>query len=516
MTRFFPLIFLIVFTSCLLSEYGFAQSPGTDTSGSRTTGSENHSSERPNIIFLLADDQCTYSLGCYGNQDVRTPHLDQLASDGVLFDRHYNTTAICMASRSNVLTGMYEYKTGCNFTHGDMHPQVWAKSYPILLREAGYLTAFAGKLGLEVEGKGLCQDDFDFWGGSPGQTSYKTAKNKSMRKYAAEYPHSTLSYAAFSQDVIRAAAKQNKPFCLSISFKAPHLPADPDPQFDKVYAGKKFTKPENFGREFSEHLAPQSKTGRQYARFTQWKYDTDYDGVMAKYHQLVHGIDVAVGMIRDQLNVQGLTKKTVVIYTSDNGYLCGSHGYGSKVLPMEESSRVPLMIYDPRSSCSGKQIRCQRLTGNIDFAPTILELAGLKIPSNMDGKSLLGLLQSPEQGGHDQMSFINVYGALPTQSLTCLTRQFKYTYWWYGDEKMHPTEELFDIQNDPLELNNLANHQKSGAVLEQMRSRYDQELKKWKQQAVAYNDYQRYGLLFDRNVALSEKNIKKKRRKKKT
>ena len=170
MTRFFPLIFLIVFTSCLLSEYGFAQSPGTDTSGSGTTGSENHSSERPNIIFLLADDQCTYSLGCYGNQDVRTPHLDQLASDGVLFDRHYNTTAICMASRSNVLTGMYEYKTGCNFTHGDMHPQVWAKSYPILLREAGYLTAFAGKLGLEVEGKGLCQDDFDFWGGSPGQT----------------------------------------------------------------------------------------------------------------------------------------------------------------------------------------------------------------------------------------------------------------------------------------------------------------------------------------------------------
>ena len=200
----------------------------------------------PNIIFLFADDQCTYSLGCYGNKDVRTPNMDQLARDGVVFDNHYNTTAICMASRANVFTGMYEYKTGCNFSHGDMHADVWAKSYPVLLRDTGYLTAFAGKFGIVVTGKGLCEDDFDFWGGGPGQTNYATAKNKSMQKYAAKYPHSTLSYGAFGQDVIRKAVKQKKPFCLSISFKAPHKPATPDPRFNDVYAGKTFTKPENF------------------------------------------------------------------------------------------------------------------------------------------------------------------------------------------------------------------------------------------------------------------------------
>ncbi|PAY19019.1 acetylglucosamine-6-sulfatase [Rhodopirellula sp. SM50] len=467
-------------------------------------------SSRPNIVFLFADDQNTYSVGCYGNSDVQTPQMDQLARDGMVFDNHYNTTAICMASRSNVFTGMYEYKTGCNFSHGNMRPEVWAKSYPVLLRQAGYLTAFAGKFGIEVEGKGLCEDDFDVWGGGPGQTHYDTAKNKSMAKYAKRYPHSTLSYGAFGQDFIRTAAKQDKPFCLSISFKAPHKPATPDPRFDPVYEGKTFTKPANFGREFAEHLSPQSKAGRQYPRFTQWNYDTDYDGEMRKYHQQVYGIDVALGMIRDELKAQGVADNTVVIYTSDNGYICGAHGYGSKVLPMEESSRVPLMIYDPRSPLNGKQIRCDRLTGNIDFAPTMLELAGLAIPDNMDGKSLLGLLQNPNEGGHEQMAFINVYGPLATHSLTCLTRQHKYTYWWFGNDQMDPVEELFDTENDPLELVNQADRPEHAAALEQMRKRYDQELAKWKQQAVDYNDYQRYGTLFDRHVPLNEKAIRKK------
>ena len=477
-------------------------------SGSTALGAD----ARPNIVFLFADDQCTYSVGCYGNADVKTPNMDQLAQDGVVFDKHYNTTAICMASRASVFTGMYEYKTGCNFSHGDMHADVWARSYPVLLREAGYLTAFAGKFGIVVDGKGLCEDDFHFWGGGPGQTNYATAKNKSMQKYAEDYPHSTLSYGAFGQDVIRESVNAKKPFCLSISFKAPHKPASPDPKFDDVYAGKTFTKPANFGREFGEHLSPQSKQGRQYPRFIDWNYDSDYDGEMAKYHQQIYGIDVAVGMIRDELKAQGVADSTVVIYTSDNGYICGSHGYGSKVLPMEESSRVPLMIYDPRSPLNGQRIRCDRLTGNIDFAPTILELAGLPIPSHMDGKSLLGLLQEPDRGGHEQMSFINVFGPLPTHSLSCITRRHKYTYWWYGDDRMEPVEELFDLQSDPLELTNLADRADSAQALQSMRSRYDQELAKWKNQAVDYNDYQRFGVLFDRHIPHSEKDLGKPKR----
>ena len=461
--------------------------------------------KRPNIIFLLADDQCTYSVGCYGNKDVKTPQMDRLGNEGVIFENHYNTTAICMASRANIMTGKYEYKTGCNFMHGDMKPDVWKESYPVLLRKSGYLTAFAGKFGFKVKGKGLCEDAFDQWGGGPGQTNYKTEKNKSMAKYADKYPHSTLSYGAFGQDVIKKAVKEDKPFCLSISFKAPHRPVTPDPEFDDVYAGKKFKKPGNYGREHSEHLSEQSKKGRQYTRFSEWKYDTDYDNVMAKYNQLVYAIDVSIGMIRDELDKQGIADNTVIIYTSDNGYICGSHGYGSKVLPMEESSRVPLMIFDPRSKTAGKKPRSEALTGNIDFAPTIMELAGVSSPAGMDGKSLVPLIGSPAKQIREHMAFINVYGSKPTQSLTALTKDFKYTYWWYGGEGMTPVEELFDTANDPLELKNLASDPEYKVDLEKMRINYDKELTFWKKQAVDYNNYQKYSALFDRSIPWSKK-----------
>ena len=155
--------------------------------------------KKPNIIYLMSDDQSSYTMGCYGNPDVKTPNLDRLASDGMAFDNHYDTTAICMASRANVMTGMYEYKTGCNFEHGHLLTDIWKKSYPVMLREAGYLTAFAGKLGFDLCDKPggraleLPAGDFDKWGGSAGQTSYVTKENKSMAAYAKEYPHSTLS-----------------------------------------------------------------------------------------------------------------------------------------------------------------------------------------------------------------------------------------------------------------------------------------------------------------------------------
>ena len=392
-----------------------------------------------------------------------------------------------------------------------MKPGIWEKSYPILLREAGYFSAFAGKFGFVVDGKGICKDDFDLWGGGPSQTNYKTATNPSMAAYAKKYPHSTLSYGAFGQDAIRAAKKAKKPLLLSISFKAPHRPVSPDPKFKHVYAGKKFTKPANYGRAAGAHLSEQSKQGRQYKRFEEWDYDKDYDVVMAKYYQQVYAIDVAVGMIREELEAQGIADNTVIIYTSDNGFICGSHGYGSKVLPMEESSRVPLIILDPRSSTAGKQLRSSALTGNIDFAPTILELAKLPVPENLDGVSLLPLLQKPESAIREQMAFINVFPPLATSSLTVLTKELKYTYWWFSNDKMKPTEELFDLKADPLEMTNLAHVDAATSKLETMRNRYDSELESWKQKAVSYNDYQRFGILFDRTVSDADK-AKSKRR----
>lgn len=492
--------FLVLVALCLISIAGGAPKD-------RPIG---QAQDRPNIIYLMADDQNFGSVGIYGNSEVLTPNMDKLGTDGVVFDRHYNTTSICMASRANVMTGMYEYKTGTNFGHGDMTTEIWEKSYPVLLRDAGYLTAFAGKFGFKVDGYGYnCGEFFDIWGGGPGQTKYKTAANESMAKYADGYPHSTLSYGAFGQDVIKAAVEQKKPFCLSISFKAPHRPTTPDPRFDHIYAGKTFTKPYNFGRGAGEHMSAQSKTGRQYPRFTEWNYDTDYDGVMAIYYQQIYAIDVALGMIRKELEEQGVVDNTVIIYTSDNGFICGAHGYASKVLPMEEAARVPLMIYDPRSLSAGKKLRSPALTGNIDFAPTILELAGLPIPENMDGTSLLPLLEDPSTDVREQMAFMNVFGNGASTSLTVLTKELKYTYWWCGDSEMKPAEEMYHLVNDPLEMVNLTGNPEAAPILKTMRKRYDAALNKWKQEAVSYNGYQKYAVLFDRSIPWEQKRSKK-------
>jgi arylsulfatase A-like enzyme len=326
-----------------------------------------------------------------------------------------------------------------------------------------------------------------------------------MAAYAEEYPHSTLSYGAFGRDFIADAAKTKKPFCLSISFKAPHQPATPDPKFDDVYAAKTFKKPANYGRENGEHFSKQSKQDRQYERFYSWNYADKYDEVMATYHQQVYGIDVAVGMIRAALKEQGVADNTVIIYTSDNGFFCGSHGYGSKVLPYEESARVPMIIYDPRNANSGKKLRSAALTGNIDFAPTILKLAGLPIPGNIDGADLMALYGNPEESIHESLALINVWGKAPTHALGVVTKDMKYIHWGYAAEGFDVTEELYHLGKDPLELINQFGNPEYSAAMQRMREAYDRHLARWKAEAVPYNNYQPYGTIFDRKAPWADK-----------
>lgn len=430
-------------------------------------------------------------MGCYGTPGVQTPNLDELAREGIAFDCHYDTTAICMASRVNIMTGLYEYRHGCNFDTGNLLREHWDRSYPRLLAAAGYQTAFAGKFGFTVceepGAKGILpEEDFDRWGGGPGQTSYQTSKNKSMRGYAAQYPHSTLSYGAFATDFIQDASQSDAPFCLSISFKAPHHPVEPDPQFDEVYAGAKFVKPSNYGRENGEHFSLQSRQGRQFERFHSWKYSNDYNQVMAKYYQQIYAIDFAVGMIRDALKEAGESENTVIIYTSDNGFLCGSHGYGSKVLPYEEASRVPLIIFDPREAGG---LRSKALTGNVDMGPTILDFAGVAIPAGVDGKSLVPVLKQPEANVHDALPLMNVWGPKAVHSLAVVTNSAKLIYWPYSEEECTATIEMYDLGSDRLELEDVSKSEDHATLLAEMQTHYRQLLEHWSATGVPYHGY---------------------------
>ncbi len=476
-----------------------------------------HASKRPNIIFLLSDDQRYNAMGCMGNPAIKTPNMDKLAADGMVFDNHYNTTAICMASRACIMTGMHEYKTGCNFTYGPLHPDVFARSYPVLLRQAGYRTGFAGKFGFAVTSQpnanlwhreeGMPIDQFDWWAGWWGQGSYNTAENKYLQKYADKYPHVTRALGAAAQDFIRQFANRDAPFCLSISFKAPHGPVKPDPEFDGMYDGVIFPPEKNFGHEAAEHLPVQAKSGRQYLRLGKaWLKKSD---LLARYYQQIYGIDVAIGMIRDELHRQGVADNTVILYTTDNGYFCGAHAMGGKVLPYEEGSRAPLIIYDPRHALSGSKRRCAALTANIDIAPTILNLAGLPVPQNMDGRSLLPLLDKPSTEVRESLLLTQVWGPPKTHALAVVTARWKYIYWMYADRGMSAAEELYSMQTDRFELHNEAQNPLHKTALTQMQALYDKHIEQWKKDCVT--DYRPYGRLADRNIPLSEKNFPKQR-----
>ncbi|MCU0918566.1 MAG: sulfatase-like hydrolase/transferase [Planctomycetes bacterium] len=247
-------------------------------------------SERPSIIFLLTDDQTIGAVGCYGNKDIITPNIDKRASEGVRFASHYHTTSICMASRASLMTGRYEYRHGCNFGRGNLERRFFANSYPVKLRQAGSFTGFAGKIGFVLDGEKfeVFEKEFDVWAGGPGQTNYETKKNEGIAKYADRYPHCSRAHGAWAQDFIKSARHSGKPFCMSRSFKAPHLPPIPDPIDMRLYESKEtFTRPPNYGVEKGEHLSEQVHTSRAATAYREWV--TDYNDTVRNYYARITG-----------------------------------------------------------------------------------------------------------------------------------------------------------------------------------------------------------------------------------
>lgn len=463
---------------------------------------------RPNIVFILADDLAAGALGYNGNKEVITPNIDQLAQEGIRFMNHYDTTAICMASRCTMMTGLYEYHHGCNFSYGRLDPSFMEQSYPVLLRKAGYYTGFAGKMGFGLQDKELSFTTyFDQWGGGKGQTEYETAKNPAIAKYAAQYPQCSRAYGAWAQDFLKAAKQSGKPFCLSLSFKAPHRPFEPDPIDLKLYTQKTYTRPSNFGEENGLHLSPQAHTSRaahgtsgETHGSSEWV--KDFDGTATVYYALITGLDAAVKMVREELVRQGFEKNTIIVFTSDNGYNAGSHGFGDKVLPYEEASRVPMIIYDPRLPAQQNGKISNALTANTDLAPTFLALAGVPPPARVDGKSLLPLVDNPQGSVREFLPLYNFWGIPSAHSMAIVTPEWKYIYWYYG-AGMKPTEELFHLGSDRAEMKNVAANPEYAKDLARMRQAYDQQVG---EMTKAVNPrYETYPMLFNREVPWEKK-----------
>lgn len=297
--------------------------------------------KRPNIVFLLADDLRWNVLGCTGDKLAQTPHLDALAKRGVLFRNHFVTTSICAVSRASILSGQYARRHKINDFATSFMPDAYARTYPMLLKMAGYRVGFIGKFGV---GSKMPEASFDYWKGFPGQGSYFGK---------GETAHLTARMGDQALEFLKDC-KKDQPFCLSLSFKCPHAmdaakrEYPPDPRDEELFKDVAFPMPKTTAVKYFLALpefVQNSESRKRWER--RFKTPQMFQTIVRDYYRLVTGMDREVGRILAELERLGFAEDTLVIFTSDNGYFFGEHGLADKWYLYEESIRVPLIVFDP-------------------------------------------------------------------------------------------------------------------------------------------------------------------------
>jgi arylsulfatase A-like enzyme len=427
------------------------------------------SSKRPNILFLLADDQRWDALGCMGNRIIRTPVIDRLAAEGVTFYNNFCATAICMTSRASIFTGQHEQTHGISSFQQPLTPDAFARAYPALLRKSGYRTGFIGKFGL---GGDLPAAAFDYFQGFSGQGKYIQFQNGKTAHLTDVMGGQALEFFEW------CSAEQ--PFCLSVSFKAPHVQdegKDPAgrfvyaPRFENLYREDVIPPPKTAQPRYYDAMPPFVQTSEGHRRW-QMEMSTpeDYQKSVKGYYRLITGIDEVVGRMLDSLRARGLLANTVVIYTSDNGFFLGERELSGKWLMHEESIRTPLIIRDPRLPAGLQGKRRGEMTLNIDLAPTMVRMAGIDAPQSMQGRDLAPLLRRPSSSWRREFYYSHLLETkIIPKSEGIRNERWKYIR-YIDSEPLY--EELYDLRQDPHEEENLARAGQHAAALKAMRDRW--------------------------------------------
>ena len=442
--------------------------------------------QRPNIVFIMSDDHAAHAISAYGSRVNQTPNLDRLAREGALLRNVFVTNSICTPSRAAILTGQYSHLNGVTmFNRFDSSRLTVAR----LLQQGGYHTGMIGKWHLGSDPVG-----FDTWEILPGQGAYMdpllyTASGE--KTYTGRYVTDVVTDLAI--DFLKNRPP-NKPFFLMLHHKAPHRPWEPDAKYREQFANRRIPEPETLWdsyetrsdalRENQQRVAndltnrdlklpppagvvdpeltkwlgakPMSVTitrnGKEITLtgepLVRWKYQR----YMQDYLATVQSVDDNVGRLLDFLQANGLSRNTMVIYTSDQGFFLGDHGLYDKRFMYEESLRMPFLVRWPAAIKPGT--RSDAIGLNVDFAPTFLAAAGLPIPSDMQGRSLLPVLRGPTPADWRSSMYYRYYhdpGDHNTRAhYGVRTRTHKLIHFWNKDQW-----ELFDLANDPFELHNL-------------------------------------------------------------
>ena len=422
----------------------------------------------PNIIFLLTDDQRWDTLGVSGNSIIQTPNLDQLARQGVRFDNVFVTTSICATSRASILTGQYARRHGIwDFLTGLTEEQL-AGSYLGRLKEAGYHLGFVGKWGVADPPK----DYFDYDRAFSGQGQYRLEVDGQERHLTSVMGDQIVEFLQ--------GAPADRPFCLSVSFKAAHVqdsydlsqePFPYDPRLESLYQEATIPPPPSALPTLFESLPEilQNSEARLRWAIRFWG-PARYQESVKGYYRLISGVDDVVGRLRQTLNERGLSEQTAIVFTGDNGFFLGEFGLAGKWTPHEASIRVPLVIFDPRLSEQSVERRVDHFALNIDMAPTLLGLAGLPPGEEMQGRSLVPLLHGEGEDGGWRESFfyehLFTHPRIP-RSEAVRTKDWKYIR-YVDSEPLY--EELYDLESDPHEMQNLAAEAGHGGRLQELRT----------------------------------------------
>lgn len=421
---------------------------------------------RPNLVFLLGDDHRWDALGCMGNRIIRTPQIDGLAAAGTRFHNMFVTTAICVTSRASIFTGLHAHSHRIWGFKNSFAPELFARSYPALLKRAGYRNGFVGKWG--IDGGKMPEQAFDYFRGFQGQGEYFPEPGHKGRHLTDQMGDQMVEFID--------GCKPGEPFHLSVSFKAPHVQDQdplqflPDPRYDSLYRDVQIPMPETAAPRFVSQL-PLSVQGSEARRRWAVRFSTPelYQRSVKNYFRLITGIDEQVGRLREALERRGVSENTVIVYAGDNGFYLAEHGLAGKWFMHEESIRVPLVIYDPRAPQAQRGQGLEPMALNIDIAPTLLDYAGVKAPTSMQGRALQPLLRGQRPAWRSDWFYAHLF----EHEWIPKTEGVRTTEWKYTEypEERPVFEEMFHLAVDRDETRNLARDSEYAPRLRALRER---------------------------------------------
>lgn len=414
---------------------------------------------RPNFIYIMTDDHAAHMLSAYGSAIASTPNLDRIADGGMLFENAFVTNSLCAPSRAVLLSGKYSHRNG-QLSNRDTFDGS-QQTFPKLMREAGYETALIGKWHLKSDPAG-----FDYWKVLPGQGRYHDPEFIEMGKRVRHEGYVTDLITDFVLQWLENRPEE-RPFLLLYHHKAPHGPWEPDEKHRAMFAGETIAEPPHFHDDFSNRASAAAASESDLepelaARYTRWgsapppeldalgRKKWVYQRYVKDYMRVVASVDDNVGRLLDYLDAAGLAANTAVIYTSDNGMFVGDHGLFDKRFMYEEPLRVPLLVRYPPIIRPGSRTAAMAL--NLDFAPTILDLAGIPVPEDMQGRSLQPVLRGGVPGNWRKSAYYHYYEYPSSHNVYphygVHTERYKLIHYYKPVDEW----EMFDIEEDPLEL----------------------------------------------------------------